>query len=134
MTWIALDLRVLCLTVQVTLPCWSTTVTTLKMLESDAHVRYFSTLLSCLIISVHVATCTEGDVRLIVSDNADTFYTGETMYDSSYYNKDGLRVGRVEVCIGQRYGTVCDDGWDDRDASVVCRQLTLSPYGMLKSP
>ena len=84
--------------------------------------------------SVHVATCREGDIRLIVSDNADTFYAGETMYDSSYYDKDGLRVGRVEVCIGGRYGTVCDDGWNNRDASVVCKQLNFSPYGMLRSP
>ena len=55
------------------------------------------------------------------------------MYDSSYYDKDGLRVGRVEVCIGGRYGTVCDNGWDDQDASVVCKQLNFSPYGMLRS-
>ena len=31
--------------------------------------------------------------------------------------------GRVEICQGNSYGTVCDDRWNDQDASVVCRQL-----------
>ncbi|KXZ55107.1 hypothetical protein GPECTOR_3g260 [Gonium pectorale] len=32
-------------------------------------------------------------------------------------------AGSVQVCIGRKWGTVCDSGWDDADASVACRQL-----------
>lgn len=33
------------------------------------------------------------------------------------------REGRVEILVGSLWGTVCDDGWEDVDAGVVCVSL-----------
>jgi deleted-in-malignant-brain-tumors protein 1 len=54
-------------------------------------------------------TCTQGDIRL---------QGGTTATE-----------GRVEICDNHLWGSVCDNTWDNTDASVACVQLGLPSTG-----
>ena len=88
-----------------------------KVLVDDCNAHALISIVSlhfihCLLTVVSVGTvCNYGAVRLVGGG-------------------DSLE-GRVEVCVNDTWGTVCDDGWSNSDASVVCSQLGY-PSGMEK--
>ena len=57
-----------------------------------------------------LAPCTNGDIRL---------RGGRNRFE-----------GRVEICINNQWGTVCDDAWGTTDANVACKQLGFASTGI----
>ncbi len=79
------------------------------------------------------APCFEGSVRLVPeqveSGEIPSFYDDPEGIPGHYLTKQQVSTGRVEVCIQGTYGTVCDAGWGNKEASVICNELGFSPYG-----
>ena len=41
--------------------------------------------------------------------------------------------GRVEICINNVWGTICDSMWGQQEASVACKQLGFSEISELST-
>ena len=63
----------------------------------------YATIILTSLQTVRDPSCEDGMVRLI---------GGETQLE-----------GQVEICFDGVWGTICNDNWGSRDATVVCRQL-----------
>ena len=72
------------------------------------HFKWFTLLQVFSFVHTHAVLCGEGDIRLI---------GGQTQLE-----------GRVEVCLNETWGTVCENLWQNIDAGVACRQLGYSRY------
>uniref|UniRef100_A0A665UPM6 Neurotrypsin n=1 Tax=Echeneis naucrates TaxID=173247 RepID=A0A665UPM6_ECHNA len=94
--------------------------------------------------------CQGSEVRLL-----DCSHSGWGQHDCSHSEDVGVRCerrgagmpgpllrlvsgetraeGRVEVFINGRWGSICDDGWNDINAAVVCKQLGFSGTAKARS-
>lgn len=102
-------------------------VTTPWILGSDVKVRALVVLDYSGVVTVllSAAVCNEGEVRLCVRDDCVIMENQDFLIDNR------LSVGRVEVCLDGRFGTICRDSWDNQDASVLCSELGFSRYGAI---
>ena len=66
-------------------------------------------ILVIFVVIFSYVVCSDGDLRL-VSGNV-------------------VNEGRVEICLNNVWGTICDDSFSNVDAEVVCRKLNYSTEG-----
>ena len=90
------------------LKSWLTTVVAALLLETEYSKgeHPYLTLKNWNTNIPYTLACTERDIRLA---------NGRNKFE-----------GRVEVCQGGQWRTVCDRDWGNEEARVVCRQLGFS--------
>ena len=72
-------------------------------------VKMLCYLLTHSDLATPAGDCSDGALRLIGGDNP--------------------LEGRVEICINNAWGTICEDAFDRDDADVICRQLGVIHNG-----
>uniref|UniRef100_G3Q5G5 Soluble scavenger receptor cysteine-rich domain-containing protein SSC5D n=1 Tax=Gasterosteus aculeatus aculeatus TaxID=481459 RepID=G3Q5G5_GASAC len=85
-----------------------------------------SKLSDCVHIGFGTHDCHHGEDAGVVCEGNTPAAGNSTAVEGEVRLADGGNSscsGRVEVYHDAQWGTVCDDGWDLRDADVVCRQL-----------
>ena len=65
----------------------------------------------CQDIATERDNCSDGQVRLV--------------------NGSNILEGRVEVCLNNAWGTVCDNSFSEDDAKVICNQLGHRTNGII---
>ena len=91
------------------LPCcgnWKYIIHLLMLSPNNALAFYIF-----VFIIIANSTCQLGALRLVGGSNS--------------------LEGRVEFCLNNQWGTICDDWWNGPDANVACRQLGHSGIGKL---
>ena len=83
----------------------------MMLLPWNDDIEYFIDLVMSIpstAISTPIGNCSDGELRL---------------EGSSDDMQAGTREGRIEICINNAWGTVCDTHFGREDAAVVCGQL-----------
>ena len=89
------------------------------MPECKLHSPSFTPVPTSILPSTlfsHAVVCNNGDIRLC---------------DSSGYCGSNLMSGRLEYCIDEAWGSVCNNMWSVSDATVACAQLGYSVSGIV---
>jgi len=64
-----------------------------------------------LCLAATAQQCVEGDIRMTnaTAINRDAYYF----------------AGGLQICVNNKWATVCQSGWEDHDATVACGQLGM---------
>ncbi|XP_011409192.2 PREDICTED: neurotrypsin-like [Amphimedon queenslandica] len=74
------------------------------------------------------SSCSQNDAG-VICQGSQTMYSNCTNGDVRLRDGATLNQGRVEICVNNAWGTVCDDGWGELNGNVVCMQLGYQQVG-----